>query len=295
MKKKLTNLMLLILVVSIGLLSYRTNNFDIKKATADSGFDSGWDSGGSSGGSSWDSGSSWYHDSSSGGGDSSVSEEEVLLILMIFITFLICSFIYVHFFEKTIGESSINRPKKKDYVDEKLKEYGIDEVKMVDVAYSTYLDIQKAWMDNDINKVKDKLSDELYNTYKMQLLTLKRKNQQNVMSDFNFVDGYIYDIDDSNDKLSLSVFLNVKCKDYLIDIETGRVLRGSKSKIWNYEYTIDYLITKKAEDVLKKCPNCGAGLNEESGSRIICPYCRTLLVRTSPNLVMTRKHMNNQS
>ena len=288
--KKIKNFMLFMVIVSFGLLALHTNNFDIRKATTDSGFDSSWDSGGSS----WDSGSSSWDSSS--GGPGYLGEEDAMVILVTIIVFAIVlvAIKLINQVGSTSNSTSISKPNRRMYVDDKIKEYGIDENKMIETAYSTYVDIQNAWMDNDINRVKDKLSDELFNTYKMQLLTLKRNNQCNVMSDFNFISGYIYDIDDSNNKLSISVYLNVNCKDYLIDKSSEKVLRGNKNKVWDYEYTIDYLITKDMKDVLNKCPNCGAGLDEEAGARIICPYCRTLLVRNSPNLVMTRKHMNRQ-
>ena len=299
MKKYLKNIMAFFFIVSISLLVLKTNNFDLRSVSVDSGFDSSWDSGGSS--SSWDSGSSssssWDHDSSSSSGEpSDVNPLSFFVILLI--TIIIC-LIITHYFIKGLEKNSmyangIGKPRINDDVKDKLKMYSIDEMSIISLAYSTYVDIQKAWMDNDINRVKDKLSDELYNTYKMQLLTLKRKEQCNVMSDFKYIDGYIYEIDDSNDKLSISVFLNVNCRDYLIDSKTEKVLRGNKSKLWNYEYTIDFLIAKDPCDVLNKCPNCGAGLDEEKGSRLICPYCRTLLIRNSPTLIMTRKHMNNQ-
>ena len=299
MKKYLKNIMAFFFIVSISLLVLKTNNFDLRSVSVDSGFDSSWDSGGSS--SSWDSGSSssssWDHDSSSSSGEpSDVNPLSFFVILLIII--IIC-FIITHYYIKDLEKNSmyangIGKPRINDDVKDKLKMYSIDEMSIISLAYSTYVDIQKAWMDNDINKVKDKLSDELYNTYKMQLLTLKRKGQCNVMSDFMFLDGYIYEIDDSNDKLSISVFLNVTCKDYLIDSKTEKVLRGNKFKKWNYEYTIDFLIAKDPSDILNKCPNCGAELDSEKGSRLICPYCRTLLIRNSPTLIMTRKHMNNQ-
>ena len=290
----------LVLIMGIGFLAaYRANNYSLRGATADSGFDSGFDSGGSS---SWDSGgsSSWDSGGSSGGSGSSINydEDEAAII----VTFIIIMFFVLMAFHLSslpsvtpTTSSTKKKVKAKDYVPEKLKTYGIDEVKMIDIAYNTYVDIQNAWMDIEIDKVKDKLSDELYNTYKMQLLTLKRKKQRNVMSDFEFVEGFIYDIDDSKDNLSISIDLKVKCRDYLINDENKKVVRGNKNKLWNYEYTIDFLIAKSIEDVLKKCPSCGAELDEEKGSRLLCPYCRTLLVRKSPNLVMTRKHMERQS
>jgi preprotein translocase subunit SecG/DNA-directed RNA polymerase subunit RPC12/RpoP len=287
MKNKKLGIIILIFIVSLGFVAYRTNGFDIKSATADSGFDSGGGGGGFSGGGggSWSSsGSSSSHRSGSSSGDSGLA----VVIFILFWAFIFC--ITAISYQKSNNKSITV----KEYVPDKLKEHGMNEEEIMKIAYNTYVEIQKAWMDIEIDRVKDKLSDEIYNMYKMQLITLKRNKQHNIMSDFNYIGGYIYDIDDSTDNISISVVLNVNCKDYISNDEDQKVVSGNKNKLWDYTYTIDFLIAKSLDDVLDECPNCGAELDKEAGSRLICPYCRTLLVRNSPTLVMTRKHMEEE-
>lgn len=305
MSKKRLGTMVIIFLVTIGVFAYHTNNYSLRGATADSGFDAGYDSGGG-GGSSWSSGgssSSWdsggsSHYSHSGSGGFSTPEGRAAMAVIFIILFVIAGACYltVVLFDALASRfevTTVSVPVK-SYVHEKLKEYKIDEEQLIKLAYDIYVEIQKAWMDINIDRVKDKLSDVLYNSYKMQLLTLKRNGQKNIMSDFKFKEGYIYDIDDSTDNISISIFLNVNCKDYIIKEEGNILLRGNKNKILDYYYTIDFLISKSPDDVLNKCPNCGAELDQETGSRLICTYCRTLLVRNSPTLIMTRKHMEKQ-
>lgn len=59
--------------------------------------------------------------------------------------------------------------------------------KIAEEAYQIYYDIQMAWMDFDYDVLKTLVTDELFHMYKNQLETLKMKNQQNIMSNFELV------------------------------------------------------------------------------------------------------------
>lgn len=55
---------------------------------------------------------------------------------------------------------------------------------MID-AYHIYRQLQVAWMNFDYDKIKELVSDEMYNMYVNQLETLKVKNQKNMMEEIN--------------------------------------------------------------------------------------------------------------
>ena len=102
-----------------------------------------------------------------------------------------------------------------------------------DESFNIYKEVQIAWMDLDIERVRNML-----NIYKMQLETLKVKNQKNMMEDINLVDVYITNIYQKYNQDVIDVIMKVTCKDYLIDINSNKVLRGEKNKVWNYEYKL---------------------------------------------------------
>lgn len=171
-----------------------------------------------------------------------------------------------------------------------LMENNLDEEKICKDAYEIYKRIQLAWMNDSLTDVDDCISDEIKSMYSAQLLTLRQKNQQNVMSDFEYVSAEIVNVKNVGINLSISIELRVKCKDYIINKENGKVLRGNKNKTNNYYYELVFLMNREAP---KHCPNCGHELKKGGG--IECPSCKSKLVLNNGNMMMTKKRMISQN
>lgn len=299
MKSNKIIVLIITLMVSLTFSFYYSVN-----VKADSGFDSSWDSGGSDfdSGSSWDSGSSYdsgssWSSGSSGGNYSSSPSSLFNFIMAMFGTFIpfIIFFIVITTIlsatkKNTNNISYYNRRLTKEEIDAKLGEtFNIDN--FYNETFKIYKDIQIAWMDLDIERVRNILSDEMLNSYKMQLETLKVKNQKNMMEDINLVDVYITNIYQKNNQDVIDVIMKVTCKDYLIDINSNKVLRGDKNKVWNYEYKLSYMRTNISNE-LNYCPNCGSKLSE--GSSVKCTYCNAIINKETDKFILIDKKMISQ-
>lgn len=292
-----------ILIGSI-LLFFLFRDLNYRMASADSGFDSSWDSGGDwDSGSSWDSDSSWDSGSSRnsssgtfGDGEFSVAEAVFVFFFFGFILFLIIIAVAISVKDSKNHTNSLRTiPKPPEISDAEkalLEKYGFTEPKVLNEAYRVYVNVQGAWSNNDIDKAKDVLSDELYNQYKGQLIGLKAKKQRNVMSDFEFVSGYIISVHEQGDSITVNVMLSVTCKDYLASTETGEVLRGAASKINHYTYSLGFLVSSEAKE-LKNCPNCNAKIKSK-GSSVKCEYCGSPIERKTNSLILNDKKMLQQ-
>ncbi len=169
-----------------------------------------------------------------------------------------------------------------------LTEYGIDKDKIHKEIYDIYVRVQNAWSDFKLEDVSDILGDELLNMYKSQLSTLKIKKQKNVMSDFQYVDCIIKKVEEKSGTRVITAILQVDCKDYIIDSETGNVLRGNKNYINHYTYSL--IFEESGANGVDRCPNCNAKLNE-TGQSVECEYCHSIVNRKSGNLVLIKKSM----
>lgn len=158
-------------------------------------------------------------------------------------------------------------------------------------TFYIYKEIQLAWMDNDIERVRSILSDEMFNTYKMQLETLKVKNQKNMMEDITLINVYITNINKNNDKEVIDVIMIVTCRDYLIDISTSKVLRGNKNKVWTYEYKLSYMRSVEFKNI-DTCPNCGSKLKD--GVSVKCDFCGAIINRETDKFILIDKKMIKQ-
>ncbi len=162
-----------------------------------------------------------------------------------------------------------------------------ENAKLAEEAYKIYYDIQMAWMNFDYEKLKPLVTDELFNMYKNQLETLKIKNQQNVMSDFELVEKLVMSRSTVNNVETIKVLLFVKFYDYIQDIE-GNVVSGFNKIQVNVSYLLTFVVKK---DPLLNCPGCGASLESNETE---CPYCRTNILAVGSKMRLAKKEVLKQ-
>jgi len=318
MKKSIVFIILGLVVFGIFL-----NVVNISPVGADSGFDTSYDSGGSD----WDSGSSWDSDSGGGSGDGDPRVAGLMFIslgavvvyyvlaakvfkfkdilkfplwyrigyksLIFLIIYLLLDldvlisaiifYIIIRIGMKTSNKKMniYTKPVKRKIIE------GIDSEKIVNDAFENYKDLQIAWMNFDYDKIKELVSDEMYNMYTNQLETLKIKNQQNIMSDIEFIEGYITDYKKVNNKETFKIYLSVSCYDYIINAKNNMTVRGNK----NRKLTLSYILTfERSIEIVNHCPQCGADVENLTE----CNYCKSKIVNNHDKLKMTKKQIVSQ-
>lgn len=258
---------------------------------ADSGWDSDYDSGSSSssdwGGSDYSS-SDW---SSSGGDYSGGAPSVVTIIIVIIIIVIIVKSNNNR--NGSNGSSSSNTSNNitnyKDIDAEKInsidKDLNIEEFK--NKAFNIYKDLQTAWMEFDTDTIRKLTTDEVYNMYSSQLETLKLKKQKNIMKDIELIDAKVIDIRKENNIITVDVYLNVRCYDYVIKEATKEVVRGKDNTKLNIKYKLSFIKSATNNNKEEKCPNCGAPVDIVSSAT--CPYCDSTLVKTASDYVLSKK------
>lgn len=258
---------------------------------ADSGWDSDYDSGSSS---SSDWGGSDYSSSdwSSSGGDYSGGAPSVVTIIVVIIIIVII----VKSNNNRNGsngssssKTSNNITNYKDIDTEKInsidKDLNIEEFK--NKAFNIYKDLQTAWMEFDTDTIRKLTTDEVYNMYSSQLETLKLKKQKNIMKDIELIDAKVIDIRKENNIITVDVYLNVRCYDYVIKEATKEVVRGKDNAKLNIKYKLSFIKSATNNNKEEKCPNCGAPVDIVSSAT--CPYCDSTLVKTASDYVLSKK------
>lgn len=259
MRRKRTWLYI-ILLIPIVILLYGANG-----VKADSGFDVGYDSGGGGWSSSDSSGSS------SSSGDSFFAFESFIAIVIIAIIIVLAN--------KTNGGDG-GLP----LTEEEIKKYipDFDLEKFTRDRFKDYVDIQNAWMSFDYDGLREKVTDELYNQYKMQLDSLELSGKKNIMKDFELKDIYVVDVKNENDTLEIVINMIVSFYDYIEC--NGKVERGSDTKKIIVWYEMTFICNK---DSIKRCPNCGAEITDDASQ--VCKYCRATISRTGNKWVLSKK------
>lgn len=291
-KKKILYPLILCLVVGSLLIA-------IPITKADSGWDSSYDIGGSDwGGSSWDGGSSWsggsYGDSHYyGSGGLSYSGSPIIFIVfaIIVVVILVASFKKRNAITRTMTSGSIPK-KNNNYSDLDIKviqqaDPSITKDDFKQMAFNIYKDIQTAWMNFDRDTIRNLTTDELYNMYSAQLDTLELKNQQNIMKNIEYVDAKIIAAEVVEGVITIKVYMNVLCLDYVINKKTNKTVRGSDTTRLDIEYVLTFVKSKDNHKKVEKCPNCGAPVTINSSNE--CEYCGSTLVKDAASYVLSKK------
>lgn len=284
-KNKLVSL-ILIFVIMLCTLFVTFNKISVMKVKADSGFDSSYDSG-SSGSSDWGSDSSSSWSSNDYDSDSSSSGGAPITAIMFFIIFVV---VIIIIRRKGVGMAVIALDHTKEKQDEDVKKFipNFNKQEFLQERYQDYLDIQKAWTDFDYDAIRNKVTDELYNQYSMQLDTLKVKNEKNIMKDFAYNDAMITDVSEENNQITVTLELTTQFIDY-ID-KAGTPVRGNSISKISMHYEMKFVCNMTSK--LDKCPNCGAELTNSASKK--CEYCGSIVTGLSDKWVMSKKEAKNQ-
>lgn len=154
-------------------------------------------------------------------------------------------------------------------------------------VFNIYKNIQEAWMNFDLETIRNLVSDEIYNMYSMQLNTLKIKGLKNIMENIKYIDNYISNISIDNNITTIQTVLKVTCNDYVID-NNDKVVRGNKYRTLTYTYILTFTKYKEPKNITN-CPNCGAEININSNGK--CEYCNATIINEEDKWIMTKKQM----
>ena len=161
--------------------------------------------------------------------------------------------------------------------DFKAKNPDFDLVKFKDKVRTAFMQIQDAWMMQDLSKVRKWISDGVYQRFNTQFIMMKAIEQVNEMSNINILQTYIDDVEIDGEYDIVHVGIQYSMYD------------GFKSA--KYEYlndggplqALEFWSFIKKSGVKEKdlyhttnCPNCGGDLPADGGETAKCPYCSTI-------------------
>lgn len=288
MKSKIRKIILTIVVM----FSIIINSAPVE---ADVGSFESYDSGSSSwySSSSWDSGSSsWDWDSGSSYSSSSSDDSDIGITLwVLFIILAIIVYVLnkkdtnsrkgpLHKTVRNIGPD-LEREKQ---VENQIKQVDpmFNKEEFIANAKSLFVKLQQAWTDRDWSVIRVFETNELFEQHKNQLQGYIDNNQINVMDRICVNFANLYSFEQNGDKDILTVRLNSRMADYIIDATTKQVLRGDKTTERVNTYILTFirkkgLQTKEGSEkiVTTNCPNCGAPTQITSAGK--CEYCGSVI------------------
>ena len=284
MKKRI--IIFLVFLISGLIINYSVENNSFKHITTDSGFDSSYSGETYSGSDKWESGDSHYdydydYDRSNRNGRGLTPPDSD--VVMLFAGIFIVGFVVL------IVTRLLSKDKKSNRYNNTIQGLPktIEVQKVLDEAYNIFIDVQKAWMNFDYDKMRELVTDELYNMYYNQLQTLSIKGEKNVMSNFQLINIELLSEKEENNKKYYKVDLTVSFYDYIVD-SNDKIVRGNDNSLIIMHYILDYV---KSNNEVDRCLKCGAKI--ENGITT-CPYCHSHIQGVSSKMKLSSKRVITQ-
>ena len=323
--KKCFMSMLCILIISIVMALVTNLTIQIFDTTvyADVGSFEDYSGGGSSwssGGSSWDSGSSWS--SSSWDDDDYGSSSGIFIfgggfgsLLFWIIIIVICIAVSkntkkgqnnnrnAEFYNRQMTNNAVNMQAleaTQTQIENKIQanDPAFNKEEFVAWSKNLFVKLQQAWTARDWSTIRTFETENLFEQHKNQLQGYINNNQINVMDRICVNYAHLYNYRVEGDKEILTVRLNSRMEDYIIDATTKQVLKGQKG----LDKVNTYLLTFIRKNGVKtkpgtievnttNCPNCGAPTQITSSGK--CDYCGSVITTGEYNWVLSNLEREN--
>lgn len=152
----------------------------------------------------------------------------------------------------------------------------------------TFIKVQEAWQNRDINAVRQFESEELYLIHSKQIEEFIERKEIPYIDEQNVLDVHLNNFEIDGKSEYLTVYIEAKLTLYVVGDESNKVVSGSKSKVNNLFYMLGFKrgigVKTTNNNPLLNCPSCFAPLQiAESGK---CEYCDSLVTNGSYSFIL---------
>ncbi len=140
---------------------------------------------------------------------------------------------------------------------------------------AAFLEIQQAWSDQDLSKVRRFISDGVNERFSLQIDMQKKQNIRNKMENVQVLGTEVTSIESDSHFDSIHLRITAKAKDTDENLTTGRKIRtnysGTFVEYWSFVRKPGVQTLAGKGLVEGVCPNCAAPLELSDSGR--CKYC----------------------
>ena len=142
---------------------------------------------------------------------------------------------------------------------------------------SAFLDIQDAWQNQDLSKVRKFMSDGVYQRFNTQFTMMKLLQQTNKIEDIEIKNVYIDKVESDGQFDIIHTAIHASINDHFISRLDPSLNSGGKEEFVEY-WSFLKKRGKETRDIYNSdsCPNCGAPLPVDMGEVSRCGSCGTL-------------------
>lgn len=140
-----------------------------------------------------------------------------------------------------------------------------------------FTEIQDAWMNKDMKKVRKYISDGMYQRLNIQFKMMNKLDQTNTIEKLVVKNIVIDKIESDGAFDIIHVAIHASIVDKFISKKFPQLNSGGSEEFVEYWSFIKKKSAKQSDLFgSQNCPNCGAQLPENAGDVSQCPYCKTI-------------------
>ena len=155
-----------------------------------------------------------------------------------------------------------------------------------------FVKLQYAWSDRNLESVRYFLTPELFEQTNNQIQRYINDKRVNKLERVSVNISKLYSYEKQGDRDILKVILESKMIDYIVDENTGKIIRGNQTSNIVNPYILTFVRktgVKTPEGGVKpvtmNCPNCGGATTILSSGK--CPYCGSIITTRDNNWALS--------
>ncbi|MCQ4023087.1 MULTISPECIES: Tim44-like domain-containing protein [unclassified Ruminococcus] len=159
-------------------------------------------------------------------------------------------------------------------------------------ANNVFIGLQRAWTARNLSSIRPFEKEELFEQHSKQLQNYINRRQINVIDNIKITTSYLHKYERDRQYEYLTVYMDVRMSNYIVDADTRNVLTGNPSTIGNTPYLLTFMRRRGVlsngecnKTMSKSCPNCGAVLSMSNSSK--CEYCGGIITQSDFDWVLS--------
>jgi hypothetical protein len=182
----------------------------------------------------------------------------------------------------------------------KTSDPGFDKDQFLERVQAAFFQLQKAWMDRNIDEGRAYMGPGLYESWKAQVDQMTAAHKKNILENLYIQGLHIVKAEHNDNFDSITVRVDASATDYEVDDQTGKevfAVGGRKAdrpftEFWTFQRSAGAKTLVSGGVTEKKCPNCGAPLEvNESGH---CKFCDAEVTSGKFDWVLTKIDQANE-
>ncbi len=209
------------------------------------------------------------------------------------IPLLIIVLVFMFFSSKSAKSGHMNRTIRKGYSTQqdrafresveyiKDKDPEFSELPLIEKSKKVFLNIQKAWEEQDMRSVRHLVSDGIFERFSLQLDIQKNSLIKNVVSNINIINTKLVAVESDHYFDTVHIMITASSIDYYERTDNGKQVSGNIMEAEAFTEYWSFLRRPGAKTLSGNglaegcCPNCGTPL--ELSDSIICPSCKAVI------------------